>query len=57
MTNRHSSRPTEPASPDRAADVAAADGREDDRNDVIDQSPVPDPAAEDADAGDDPQAD
>jgi hypothetical protein len=57
MTDRHPSPPTEPASPDRAAEVAAGDGREDDRNDVIDQSPVPDPEAESEDAVDDPQAD
>jgi hypothetical protein len=32
--------------------------REDDRNDEIDESPVPDPTApKDADAGDDPEAD
>jgi hypothetical protein len=31
--------------------------REDDRNDEIEESPVPDPTAKDADAGDDPQAD
>jgi len=31
--------------------------REDDRNEQVDESPVPDPEAEDTDAGDDPQAD
>jgi hypothetical protein len=32
--------------------------REDDRNDEIDESPVPDPTQErDSDAGDDPEAD
>jgi hypothetical protein len=31
--------------------------REDDRNDEIEESPVPDPEAKDTDAGDDPEAD
>ena len=31
--------------------------REDDRNDELDESPVPDPEAKDSDADDDPQAD
>jgi hypothetical protein len=31
--------------------------REDDRNEEIDESPVPDPEAKDTDAADDPQAD
>jgi len=31
--------------------------REDDRNVELDESPVPDPTAKDADAGDDPEAD
>lgn len=31
--------------------------REDDRNEEIDESPVPDPEAKDTTAGDDPQAD
>jgi hypothetical protein len=31
--------------------------REDDRNEELDESPVPDPEAGDADAEDDPQAD
>jgi hypothetical protein len=31
--------------------------REDDRNDELDDSPVPDPEETDADAEDDPQAD
>jgi hypothetical protein len=31
--------------------------REDDRNEELDESPVPDPEAKDTDAGDDPQAD
>jgi hypothetical protein len=31
--------------------------REDDRNDELEQSPVPDPESKDTDADDDPQAD
>jgi hypothetical protein len=31
--------------------------REDDRNDELDESPVPDPEAKDTDAADDPGAD
>jgi hypothetical protein len=31
--------------------------RDDDRNDEIEQSPVPDPEAKDTSAGDDPEAD
>jgi hypothetical protein len=31
--------------------------REDDRNEELDESPVPDPEAKDTDAGDDPEAD
>jgi hypothetical protein len=31
--------------------------REDDRNDELDQSPVPDPTENDVGAGDDPEAD
>jgi hypothetical protein len=31
--------------------------RDDDRNDEVDESPVPDPTAKDTDAEDDPQAD
>jgi hypothetical protein len=32
-------------------------GREDDRNELLDESPVPDPEATDGSAEDDPQAD
>ena len=31
--------------------------REDDRNEELDESPVPDPEAKDTNAGDDPEAD
>ena len=46
----------EPARPE-AGTASDARAREDDRNDEIDESPVPDPEAKDPDAGDDPQAD
>ena len=32
-------------------------GRDDDRNEELDESPVPDPAAKDTSAADDPEAD
>ena len=44
-------------SPDRAEEVAVGDAREDDRNEELEQSPVPDPEAKDTGAPDDPQAD
>jgi hypothetical protein len=34
-----------------------SENRDDDRNEELDESPVPDPEAKDTDAGDDPQAD
>jgi hypothetical protein len=43
-----------PASPEPGTASAA---REDDRNDELDQSPVPDPEAKDTGTEDDPQAD
>jgi len=39
------------------ADQDTSEIRDDDRNDELDESPVPDPEATDGDAGDDPQAD
>ncbi len=48
---------TSPTTPERAAEVASGAGREDDRNEELDQSPVPDPEDKDSGAGDDPQAD
>ena len=41
----------EPGSP------SASEARTDDRNEELDESPVPDPEAKDTDAADDPQAD
>lgn len=42
---------------DRAAEVAMTEGREDDRNETIDDSPIPDPETVAPGAADDPQAD
>jgi hypothetical protein len=39
------------------ADEQDTHGREDDRNEEIDESPIPDPTQKDTDADDDPQAD
>jgi hypothetical protein len=39
------------------ADQDTSGIRDDDRNDELDESPVPDPEATDGDADDDPQAD
>ena len=36
---------------------SAGTSRTDDRNEEIDESPVPDPEAKETDAGDDPEAD
>ena len=44
-------------SPDRSEEVAVGGGREDNRNEELDQSPIPDPEAKDTGTGDDPQAD
>ena len=46
---------TEPARPERAADVATTNGREDDRNEQAEGSPAPDPTT--ADNEDVPDAD
>jgi len=43
----------DPARPETGASGA----RDDDRNEELDESPVPDPEAKDTGAGDDPQAD
>jgi|tagenome__1003787_1003787.scaffolds.fasta_scaffold20693169_2 hypothetical protein len=48
---------TEPASPERAAEVATESGRDDNRNDEVEGSPVPDPTATDSGADDIPDAD
>ena len=57
MNEENTERTTEPTTPDRAADVAATDGRVDDRNSELEGSPVPDPEADEGDAIDDPGAD
>ena len=38
-------------------DEKSSQPREDDRNEELDESPVPDPEASDTDTGDDPEAD
>ena len=57
MAAKDSEDVTQSTSADRAEEVAAAEPREDTRNDELDQSPVPDPEAKETGAGDDPQAD
>ena len=57
MTDEQNPPAVTPTEPDRAADVADERGRVDNRNEELDQSPVPDPTAKDTNAGDDPQAD
>ena len=42
---------------DDATNDATGHPRDDDRNEEIPESPVPDPEAKDTNAGDDPQAD
>ncbi len=48
---------TQATAAEHAEEVATADPLEDNRNEEIEQSPVPDPEAKDTGAGDDPQAD
>ena len=43
--------------PDRAAGVAATEGRDDNRNELVDASPIPDPTQDDTGADDIPEAD
>lgn len=43
--------------PERAQQVAQSEGREDDRNEEVADSPVPDPTRGDTHAGDIPEAD
>ena len=57
MDDQDTEQATEPTTADRAAEVAATEGRGDDRNEELDQSPVPDPEAKDAGSTDDPGAD
>lgn len=57
MTENEPEQATEPTTPDRAAEVAATEGREDNRNDLVDASPVPDPTQDDTGADDIPEAD
>ncbi len=57
MTDENTEQATEPTTPDRAAEVAASEGREDDRNDLAEGSPIPDPTEEETGADDVPDAD
>ena len=50
-------RATEPASADRAAEVASGSGRRDDRNEEAAGSPAPDPTDAESNAEDVPGAD
>ena len=57
MTTEDTEGVIEPTSPDRAEEVALGSGREDNRNEQVDGSPVPDPTADDTDTDDIPEAD
>ncbi len=57
MSDENTEQATERTTPDRAAEVAATEGREDNRNDLAEGSPVPDPTEEDTGAEDIPDAD
>ncbi len=48
---------SESTEPERAREVAAGEGRRDDRNEEVPESPVPDPTEGDTNAGDIPEAD
>jgi hypothetical protein len=57
MADQDTEAPAKETSPDRAAEVADGPGREDDRNERVDDSPAPDPTSGDTDAEDIPEAD
>ncbi len=57
MESQDTEQATSPTTPDRAAEVADGAGRVDNRNEEVDASPVPDPTANDTNAGDIPDAD
>ena len=57
MTEQEDTQATEPANPDRAAEVAVGTGRRDDRNEQTGGPPEPDPTDAPSDAGDVPEAD
>ena len=57
VTNSEPEKTTEPTTSDRAAEVAATEGREDNRNELAEGSPVPDPTQDDTGADDIPDAD
>ena len=57
MDDENTEQATEPTAPDRAAEVAATQGREDNRNELAQGSPIPDPTEDDTGADDIPDAD
>jgi hypothetical protein len=57
MADQDTEAPATDTAPDRAEQVASGTGREDDRNDTVDDSPVPDPTSGDTDTEDIPEAD
>ena len=57
MDEQDSQGATTPTTPERAADVADTEGREDDRNEEVEGSPIPDPTEGDTNAEDVPDAD
>jgi hypothetical protein len=57
MSEQDTEPPSTGTSPDRAEDVATGEPREDTRNDVVDDSPAPDPTSGDTTAEDVPDAD
>ncbi|MBD0329918.1 MAG: hypothetical protein ICV64_07435 [Thermoleophilia bacterium] len=57
MADQDTEAPSKETSPDRAAEVADGPGRNDDRNEQVEESPVPDPTTGDTNAEDIPEAD
>jgi hypothetical protein len=57
MAEQDNEAPSLGTSPDRAEDVADGPGREDNRNDLVDDSPIPDPTTGDTNTEDIPDAD
>jgi hypothetical protein len=57
MAEQDTEAPSTETSPDRAEEVAEGTGREDNRNELVEDSPVPDPTSGDTDSDDIPNAD
>ena len=57
MAEQDTEAPSLGTSPDRAQEVADGDAREDNRNETVDDSPVPDPTTGDTNTEDVPDAD